>query len=214
MASTTSPDHLSSTFSGQLIGPEDENYDRARSVWNGMIDKRPSLIARCDGPQDVKAALAHARGRRLEVAVRAGGHSVPGFSTTDGGLVIDVGPMKEVRIDRHRGRGHFGAGMTWGEFDAATQQYGLAVTGGRVTHTGIAGLTLGSGSGWLERKHAMTGASLLSAQVVTADGRMLTASADENPELLWGLRGGGGNFGVVTEFEFQLHPVGQSSSLG
>ncbi len=208
MAGTTLRDSLRRTFAGELIAPGDEGYDRGRRVWNGMIDKRPALIARCSNPGDVKAALAHARQRGLEVALRGGGHSPAGFSTTDDGLVIDVGPMKGVAIDPDRRRGRFGAGLTWGEFDAATQRHGLAVTGGRVTHTGIAGLTLGSGSGWLERKFAMTSASLLSAQVVTADGRVLRASADENPELFWGLRGGGGNFGVVTEFEFQLHPVG------
>jgi FAD/FMN-containing dehydrogenase len=208
MAPTATQHRLESKFRGELIRPGDDSYDRARGVWNGMIDKRPALIARCRGPEDVRAALAHALDHDLEVAVRGGGHSPAGFSSSDGGLVINVGPMKTVAIDLQKRTGRFGAGLTWGELDPATQEHGLAVTGGRVTHTGIAGLTLGSGSGWLERKHGMTGASLLSAQVVTADGRVLCASADENPELLWGLRGGGGNFGVVTEFEFQLHSVG------
>ncbi|MBA2631443.1 MAG: FAD-binding oxidoreductase [Chloroflexi bacterium] len=208
MNPTATHQRLESTFGGELIRPGDPAYDTARGVWNGMIDKHPALIARCRSAEDVRAALAHAREHDLEVAVRGGGHSPPGFSTSEGGLVIDVGPMKTVEIDPESRTGRFGAGLNWGELDAATQEHGLAVTGGRVTHTGIAGLTLGSGSGWLERKHGMTGASLLSAEVVTADGRIVRASVEENPELLWGLRGGGGNFGVVTEFEFRLHPVG------
>ena len=208
MALTSIEDNLQTAFSGELIGPDHERYDRARRVWNGMIDKRPALIARCHSPGDVQVALSYALERDLEVAVRGGGHSPAGFSATDGGLVIDVGPMKKTEIDPGTCTGRFGAGLTWGEFDAATQEYGLAVTGGRVTHTGIAGLTLGSGSGWLERTLGMTGASLLSAEVVTVGGDVVRASAGENPELLWGLRGGGGNFGVVTEFEFQLYPLG------
>jgi len=199
---------LASTLTGELIGPDHARYDQARKICNGMFDQRPALIARCAGPEDVRAALAHARGRHLVVAVRGGGHSTPGYSSCDGGIVIDTGPMKHVGLDTGRRTGRFGAGLTWAEFDAATQEHGLAVTGGRVSHTGVAGLTLGSGSGWLERKYGMTCDSLLSAQVVTADGRVLRASADENADLLWGLRGGGGNFGVVTEFEFRLHPVG------
>jgi FAD/FMN-containing dehydrogenase len=199
---------LDSTFAGELIGPDDPGYDEARTLYNGMFDKRPALIARCTSAQDVQAAVAHARERDLIVAVRGGGHSTPGHSSCDGGIVIDTGPMKRVAIDVEGRTGRFGAGLTWGELDAATQEHGLAVTGGRVTHTGIAGLTLGSGSGWLERTYGMTCASLISAEVVTADGWILRASEDENADLLWGLRGGGGNFGVVTEFEFRLHPVG------
>ena len=144
----------------------------------------------------------------LTVAVRGGGHSAVGYSSCDDGIVIDTGPMKNVEIDVDARTGRFGAGLTWGELDAATQQHGLAVTGGRVTHTGVAGLTLGSGSGWIDRKLGPTCQSLLSAEVVTADGDVVRASADENADLLWGLKGGGGNFGVVTEFEFRLHPVG------
>jgi FAD/FMN-containing dehydrogenase len=195
-------------FAGELIGPDHPRYDEARSVFNGMFDKRPALIARCTGPQDVRAALAHAREQNLVVAVRGGGHSIPGHSSCDGGIVIDTSPMKRVEIDARGRTGRFGAGLTWGELDAATQEHGLAVTGGRVTHTGVAGFTLGSGSGWLERKYGATSQSLLSAEVVTADGRVVRASATEHAELFWGLRGGGGNFGVVTEFEFRLHPVG------
>jgi FAD/FMN-containing dehydrogenase len=200
---------LDSNFAGELIGPNHPDYDDARKLFNGMYDdKRPALIARCTSPRDVQAALAHARERDLIVAVRGGGHSTPGHSTCDNGLVIDTGPMKGVEIDVEERTGRFGAGLTWGELDAATQEHGLAVTGGRVTHTGIAGLTLGSGSGWLERKYGMTCESLISAEAVSVDGRILRASASENADLLWGLKGGGGNFGVVTEFEFRLHPVG------
>jgi FAD/FMN-containing dehydrogenase len=205
---TTAQAALNSTFSGELIDPNHPDYDEARKLCNGMIDKRPALIARCSSAQDVQAALAHARVQGLIVAVRGGGHSTPGHSSCDDGVVIDTGPMKGVDIDVEGRAGRFGAGLTWGELDAATQQHGLAVTGGRVSHTGVAGLTLGSGSGWLERKYGTTCASLMSAEVVTADGRILRASEDENTDLLWGLRGGGGNFGVVTEFEFGLHPVG------
>ncbi|MDQ3677782.1 MAG: FAD-dependent oxidoreductase, partial [Actinomycetota bacterium] len=195
-------------FTGELIGPGDPGYEQARRIFNGAIDKRPALIARCTGPEDVQAALAHAREQDLPVAVRGGGHSVSGYSCCDDGIVIDTGPMKHVQIDVEARTGRFGAGLTWGEFDAASQEHGLAVTGGRVTHTGIAGLTLASGSGWIERTCGITCDSLISAQVVTADGRVLRASADENADLFWGLKGGGGNFGVVTEFEFRLHPVG------
>ena len=195
-------------FAGELIGPDDPGYEQARRTFNGAVDKRPALIARCTGPEDVQAALACARERDLVVAVRGGGHSASGYSCCDDGIVIDTGPMKHVQIDVERRTGRFGAGLTWGEFDAATQEHGLAVTGGRVTHTGIAGLTLGSGSGWIERTCGITCDSLISAQVVTADGRVLRASADENADLFWGLKGGGGNFGIVTEFEFRLHPVG------
>lgn len=204
--STLAP--LESQFTGDLIRPQDPGYDEARKLFNGMIDKRPALIARCAGAADVQAALAYAREQDLVVALRGGGHSTAGYSSCDGGVVIDTGPMKRVEVDVDGARGRFGAGLTWGELDAATQEHGLAVTGGRVTHTGVAGLTLGSGSGWLDRKYGATCESLVSAEVVTADGRVLRASADENPDLLWGLKGGGGNFGVVTEFEFRLHPVG------
>jgi FAD/FMN-containing dehydrogenase len=199
---------LDARFAGELIGSDHPDYDQARKICNAMFDKRPALVARCTSPEDVQAALAHAREQELIVAVRGGGHSTPGHSSCDDGMVIDTGPMKTIDIDLSGRTGRFGAGLTWGELDAATQEHGLAVTGGRVTHTGIAGLTLGSGSGWLERKYGMTCESLISAEVVTADGRVLRASADENADLFWGLRGGGGNFGVVTQFEFRLHPVG------
>jgi len=202
------PTTIAPAFAGELITPDDPGYDRARSLFNGLIDKRPALIARCANREDVQLALGYALEEDLVVAVRGGGHSGPGYSSCDGGLVIDTGPMKTAEIDPQRRIGRFGAGLTWGELDAATQEHALAVTGGRVSHTGVAGLTLGSGSGWIERKYGVTCESLISAELVTADGRVVRASADENPELFWGLKGGGGNFGVVTEFEFRLHTVG------
>lgn len=205
---------LDSKFTGELIGPEDPGYDEARKLFNGMIDKRPALIARCTSAEDVRLALAHAREHDLVVAVRGGGHSTAGHSCCEDGIVIDVGPMKSVDIDVDGRTGRFGAGMTWGELDAATQEHGLAVTGGRVTHTGVAGLTLGSGSGWIDRTCGITCDNLISAEVVTADGRTVRASAEENADLFWGLKGGGGNFGVATEFEFRLHPVGPSVFAG
>src|SRR5436190_21339001 len=179
-----------------------------------MFDLRPAIIARCQRPEDVRAALARAREDHLTVAVRGGGHSTHGYSSCDGGMVIDVGPMKDLAINIEERTGRFGAGLTWGELDAATQEHGLAITGGRVTHTGVAGYTLGSGSGWLERKYGLTSESLISAEVVTADGERVRASADENPDLLWGLRGGGGNFGIVTSLEYRLHPVGPQVIAG
>ena len=173
-----------------------------------MIDRHPALIARCTGVADVIAAVNFARENELVVAVRGGGHSVPGYAVCEGGIVIDLSPMKGIWVDPEAHTAHAQAGATWGEFDRETQQFGLATTGGRVTHTGIAGLTLGSGSGWLERKYGLTCDNLLSADVVTADGEFLKASESENEDLFWGLRGGGGNFGIVTSFEYRLHPVG------
>ena len=199
---------LDAQFTGELIRPDHPNYDEARKLFNGTIDKRPALIARCASREDVKSALAYAREEGLIVAVRGGGHSTAGHSCCDDGIVIDVGPMKDVEIDSDARTGRFGAGLNWGELDAATQEHGLAVTGGRVTHTGVAGLTLGSGSGWIERKYGPTAESLISVEIVTADGEVVRASEDENADLFWGIKGGGGNFGVVTEFEFHLHPVG------
>ena len=200
---------LDASFNGELIRPGDERYDEARGLFNGSIDRRPALIARCADTADVQAALAHARSEGLRVAVRGGGHSTAGHSCVDDGIVIDVGPIKHAKIDAEARTGRFGAGLNWGELDAATQEHGLAVPGGRVTHTGVAGLTLGSGSGWLDRKYGATCESLIGAEVVTASGEVVRAGeGGENEELLWGLRGGGGNFGVVTEFEFSLHPVG------
>jgi FAD/FMN-containing dehydrogenase len=173
-----------------------------------MFDRRPGLIARCSGAADVIAAVNFARETSMPLAVRGGGHSASGYGTCDDGLVIDLSPMKGIRVDPQAGTARAEAGMTWGEFDRETQAFGLAVTGGRFSTTGIAGLTLGSGSGWLERKCGLAADNLLSVDIVTADGSLLTASEAENEELFWGLRGGGGNFGVVTSFDYRLHEVG------
>jgi len=197
-----------------FIRKDDPRYDEARTVFNAMIDKYPAVIASCASPADVREALEHAGAERYDVAVRAGGHSVAGMSMNDGGLVVDVRPMKDITVDPAARRVKVGAGVTWGEFDRATQEHGLATTGGRVSTTGVAGLTLGGGSGWLERKHGLTCDSLVSVDLVTADGREVTASADENPELFWALHGGGGNFGVATSLEFQLHAVGPTVLAG
>jgi FAD/FMN-containing dehydrogenase len=195
-------------FRGELMRPGDDGYDDARAVFNSMIDRHPAVIARCTGVSDVIAAVNFARDNELVVAVRGGGHSVPGYAVCEGGIVVDLSPMKGIWVDPDTRTARAQAGVTWGEFDRETQQFGLATTGGRVTHTGIAGLTLGSGSGWLERKLGLTCDSLISADVVTADGKFLKASESENEDLFWGLRGGGGNFGIVTSFEYRLHPVG------
>ncbi|HWF35371.1 MAG TPA: FAD-binding oxidoreductase [Solirubrobacteraceae bacterium] len=199
---------LTSSFDGQLLREGDDGYDEARKIWNGHFDRRPALIARCTGVDDVRAAVNFGRDHGLGVAVRAGGHSAQGFGVWDDALVIDLSPMKAIEVDPETRTCRAQAGLTWGEFDKATQEHGLAVTGGRFSTTGIAGLTLGSGSGWIERRCGLTADSLLSAEVVTAGGSVLTASAAENPDLFWGLRGGGGNFGVVTSFTYQLHQIG------
>jgi FAD/FMN-containing dehydrogenase len=198
----------------ELLTPADEHYDDARRVWNGAIDRRPELIARCKGADDVAAALRLARERDLLVAVRGGGHGVAGPAVCDYGLVIDLSPMRRIAVDPGRRTARAEAGVLWGELDAATQAHGLATVGGIVTHTGIAGLTLGGGIGWLMRRHGATVDNLLSADVVTPDGAGVAASENENPELFWGLRGGGGNFGVVTAFEYRLHAVGPTVLAG
>ena len=198
---------LATSFRGALVRPADQGYDDQRKVWNGSIDRRPALIARCAGVADVVAAVRFAARAGVPVAVRSGGHSFPGLSTCDGGLIIDLRSMKGIRLDPERRRARVQAGVLWGELDHETQAFGLATTGGIVTHTGVAGLTLGGGIGWLQRKHGLTIDNLVAADVVTASGELVRASADENPDLFWGLRGGGGNFGIVTEFEFRLQPV-------
>lgn len=199
---------LKSGLRGQLLRPGDDGYDTARKVWNGMIDRHPALIARCATASDVMRSVRFGRERGLEVAVRGGGHSASGLAVCEGGLVIDLSGMKSMRIDSRRRTVRCEPGLTWGEFDRETQAFGLALTGGLQSTTGIAGFTLGGGFGYLARQHGLTSDSLLSADVVTAGGEMLTASADENADLFWGLHGGGGNFGIVTSFEFQLHPLG------
>ncbi|KCZ71095.1 FAD/FMN-dependent dehydrogenase [Candidatus Methanoperedens nitroreducens] len=193
---------------GELIRPGDAGYDDARKIWNGMIDKHPALIARCTGAVDIINAVNFARSSKLLVAVRGGGHNVAGNAVCDGGLVIDLSRMKSIRIDPASRTARAEPGVTWGELDRETQAFGLALPGGMVSTTGIAGLTLGGGYGWLTRKYGMTIDNLLSADVVTADGQFLVASKTENSDLFWGIRGGGGNFGIVTSFEFRLHPVG------
>jgi FAD/FMN-containing dehydrogenase len=193
---------------GKLLRPVDDAYDEARKVWNGMFDRRPALIARCAGTADVITAVNFARDQGLQVAVRGGGHSMPGHSVCDGGLVIDLSPMKGIRVDPANRAVRAQAGAKWIDFDHETQAFELATTGGTVSDTGIAGLTLGGGLGWLSSKYGLTVDNLISADVVIADGRFLRASATENPDLFWGLRGGSGNFGVVTSFEYQLHAVG------
>ncbi len=191
-----------------LLRPGDAGYDDARTIHNAMIDRRPALIARCAGVADVLTSVRFAREHELLVSVRGGGHGMPGFAVCDGGLMLDLARMKSVHVAPHHRTVRAEAGVTWREFDHETQAFDLATTGGVVGSTGIAGLTLGGGHGFLMRRHGLACDNLLSADVVTADGRWLRASATENAELFWGLRGGGGNFGVVTSFDYRLHPLG------
>ncbi len=193
---------------GLVLRPGNERYDETRKVWNGTVDRRPSLIAQCAGAADVVQAVRFAREKDMLVSVRGGGHGLAGQAVCDDGLMIDLAPMKGIRVDPSGRTARAQAGVLWGELDHETQAFGLATTGGIVTHTGIAGLTLGGGIGWLMRKHGLTIDNVLSFDVVTADGESVTASAEENADLFWGLRGGGGNFGVVTSFEYRLHSVG------
>lgn len=209
-----SVDNLRTSFRGELIRPADTGYDLYRKVWNGSIDRHPGLIARCTGVADVMAAVRFAREHVLLTAVRGGGHSFPGHSVCDGGLVIDLGLMKGVRVDPQARTVRAQAGVLLGELDHETQAFGLAVPAGIVTHTGIAGLTLGGGTGWIQRKYGLTIDNLLSVDLVTATGDLVRASDKENPDLFWGVRGGGGNFGIVTEFEFRLNPLGPQVMAG
>ena len=204
----TALDELREGFRGEIIEPGSADYDASRAVFNGMFDRRPATILRPAGTADVIRAIGLAKLSGAPLAIRGGGHSVAGFSMCDGGIVIDTRGMKGIRVDPKKRTARAQAGVNWGEFDAETQAFGLATTGGRVTTTGVPGFTLGSGSGWLERKHGFAADNLISVDLVTAEGEVVTATEDENAELLWGLRGGGGNFGVVTEMEFRLHEVG------
>ncbi len=204
----TARGELSASFKGELVGPGDPTYEERRRVWNGSIDRLPALIARCGGVADVMAAVRFATTARLPVAVRGGGHSYPGHAVCDGGIVIDLGPMKGIRVDPEARTARVQAGVLWGELDRETQAFGLATTGGIVSHTGVAGLTLGGGIGWLHRKHGLTIDQLLSVDLITAEGELVKANETENADLFWGVRGGGGNFGIVTEFEFRLNAVG------
>jgi FAD/FMN-containing dehydrogenase len=205
---------LASGFRGELVLPTDATYEVHRAVWNGSINRFPAVIARCAGVADVIEAVRFARRTGLTAAVRSGGHSFPGLSVCDGGVVIDLSLMNGVRVDLASRTVRAQAGIRLGELDRETQAFGLAVPAGIVTHTGLAGLTLGGGIGWLMRKYGLTIDQLISADVVTASGDVLTASDRENPDLFWGLRGGGGNFGIVTEFEFRLNPVGPEVLAG
>ena len=199
-------------FAGVAITPQDDRYDQARAIWNGTVDARPALIARCRTAEDIIAAVSLTRDAGLPVAVRGGGHSVPGLSMCDGGVVIDLSLMRTVTVDPERRIAVAEPGATWAGYDAATAAHGLASTGGLISTTGVAGLTLGGGIGWLQRKHGLACDNLVAAEVVTAGGATVRASSQDNPHLLWGLRGGGGNFGIVSRFEFSLHPV--STVLG
>lgn len=200
---------LAEGFDGEVILPQDAGYESARRVWNQVIDRRPAAIARCRTRDDAVSALAVARDTGLEVAVRGGGHGFPGFSTTDGGLVLDLGPMKQVVVDAERRTAKVGPGVRWGELTAASAPYGLAPVGGHVADVGVAGLTLGGGNGWFARVFGLACDNLVAADVLTASGKIVRASAEENQDLYWGLRGGGGNLGIVLEFTLRLHPVGR-----
>jgi hypothetical protein len=207
-------DELAASFRGEVVRPGDGDYDEHRRVWNGSIDRRPGLIARCAGVADVRQAVRFAREHALVVAVRGGGHSFPGLSVCDDGMLIDLAPMRGIRVDPEAGTVRVQAGALLGELDRETQTFGLAVPSGIVTHTGVAGLTLGGGIGWIMRKHGLTIDQLKSVDLITADGEFVKADEDQNADLFWGVRGGGGNFGIVTDFEFRMVPLGPTVVAG
>jgi FAD/FMN-containing dehydrogenase len=207
-AATVDVRGLRARFRGALLRPGEEGYEEARRVWNGAIDRRPALIARCAGADDVVEAVRFARERDLELSVRGGGHSIAGHAVCDGGVMVDLSLMKAIRVDPAARTARAAGGVLWSELDRATQGAGLATTGGIISHTGIAGLTLGGGLGHLMRRHGLTVDNLLAVDLVTAEGERLRVDAESDPELFWGLRGGGGNFGIATAFEYRLHPVG------
>jgi FAD/FMN-containing dehydrogenase len=206
-------DAFQARFGGKAVVPGHADYDGLRSLWNGAIDRRPALIACCGNASDVADAIRFARDSGLEIAVRGGGHNYAGHAVCDGGVMIHLGGMNAVRVDPASRRAVCGGGTTWGDIDAATQQHALATTGGFISHTGIAGLTLGGGIGWLTKQAGLACDNLVAAELVTADGRVMRVSDDEHPELMWALRGGGGNFGIVTSFEYGLRPVGPVVNL-
>jgi FAD/FMN-containing dehydrogenase len=205
---------LKTNVKGHVVLPDDPNYDEVRQIWNARIDRRPAVIVQCAQADDVACAIAFARENKLELSVRGGGHNIGGTALCDRGVMIDLSMMKNVRIDAHNKHAYVEAGATLGDFDASAQLHGLATPLGNVSETGVAGLTVGGGFGWLTRKYGMTIDNLVSAEVVTADGNQIRTSETENAELFWAIRGGGGNFGVVTEFEFKLHPVGPEILAG
>ncbi|MCH7999500.1 MAG: FAD-binding oxidoreductase, partial [Chloroflexi bacterium] len=203
----TDVEQFTAKFGGEVLRPDDTGYDEARTVWNGMVDKHPGLIARCTGTQDVVACVNFARDHEVMVSVRGGGHNYAGKAVCDGGLMIDLSPMKGVQVDSEGRTVRAQAGLRLGELDRETARFGLATTLGVNTDTGIAGLTLGGGNGWLAGKHGLACDNLLAAEVVTADGAVREVNAEQDNDLFWALRGAGANFGVVTSFEYALHPV-------
>jgi FAD/FMN-containing dehydrogenase len=207
-------DDVRASIKGEVALPGEPAYAEAVSIWNGSIERRPSVVIRCAETGDVVKAVRFARASGLEISVRGGGHSFAGHSLTEGGVMIDLTPMKSVTVDPEARRAKAGGGVTWGEFDAATQEHGLAVPGGMISHTGIAGLTLGGGIGWLCTLAGLTCDNLVGAELVTADGEVLAVSEESEPDLLWALKGGGGNFGIVTSFEYRLHQVGPMVNFG
>src|SRR3954447_8953838 len=207
MATIAVPDDLAASFSGELLAPASPGYDDARRVHNGLIDKRPALVARCTNTADVRDAVNLGRDADVEIAVRGGGHNVAGLAATEGGLMVDLAPMRGIHVDPARQRVRAQGGVTWNEYNRAAAVHGLATTGGVVSTTGIAGLTLGGGLGWLMGKYGMAIDNLESAEIVLADGRVVTASEADDADLFWAIRGGGGNFGVATSFEYRAHPL-------